>query len=130
MIAVIAVARPASAAVRVGGVELLGGEADAGRRGHRVPLAVVEHQDAAVGALEPGDRREDLLQDRREFQAVREPRARAWSRVMSASWTASSSRIAASSSLVPLALDRRGQDVGHGLEEVDVVAGERPRAAR
>ena len=128
MTAVIASPGGASAVDAVGGVELLGGEAHAGRRRHRVALAVVEHQDAPVGALEPRHRREDLLQDRREFEAVREPGAEG----VEAGHVGELDRQLVADRgevlLVPLALDRRGQDVGDGLEEVDVVEGEGPRA--
>ena len=103
-------------------VELLGREAHAGRRDHRVPLAIVEHQDAPVRALEPGHRREDLLQDRREFEAIREARAQGVQACHVGELDRQLVPDRRELLLVPLALDRRGQDVGHGLEEVDVVA--------
>ena len=110
-------------------LELLGGEAHAGRRGHQVAPAVVEHQDAPVRALEPRHRREDLLQDRRQFEAVREARAQGVEACHVGELDRQLVPDRGELVLVPLALDRRGQDVGHGLEEVDVVGREGPRPA-
>ena len=113
-----------------GAVGRLRREAHAGRRGHRVPLAVAEQQHAPVRPLEPRDRREDLLQDLLELQAVGEPRAQG----VQARHVGQLDRQLVPDRrqllLVLLALDRRGQDVGDGLQEVDVVLREGPRPAR
>ena len=94
---------------------------------HRVPLAVVEHQHAPVRALEARDRRQDLLQDRRQLEAVGEPGAQGVQPGHVGELDRQLVPDRRELLLVALALDGRGQDVGHGLEEVDVVVREGPR---
>ena len=102
-------------------LEQFGAKAQHGRCSHQAAVAVVKHEHTPLGAMESNHGREDLLQNVGQLDLVRETFAQGVEGRHVVELPCQLVSHLAQCFLVAVALDRRGQNVGHGLEEVSIV---------